>query len=227
MRAVEKGNAPSVYTHYGQARKDLTDAIGWYCSYCEMGIRHMIEVEHVIPIENGGDPLDWDNFLLACKYCNRTKWYRNLNRGGYLWPDRDNTDLAFEYNEATAIVPRTGTGVDIEATATIDLMGLDRYPGGPIPPTLADSRHIHRLDAWRVIKLSLANWQELPEPAMARQIGIAAGKTGFYSAWMTVFAGIDDVLDQIVASFTGTYTASDATGVRLIRSNPPDWTGQI
>lgn len=230
MRAVAKGGAPKIYTNYQDARKDLAGAIGWYCSYCEMGIRHMIEVEHVVPIEKGGDPLDWNNFLLACKYCNRTKWYHNDDRDGYLWPDRENTDLAFDYNEATVIAPRAGTGLGAEAVATIGLMGLNRYPGGPIEPTQADTRHIHRIDAWRVAKFSLANWQEVPVPAMARQIGIAAGKTGFHSVWKIVFAGVDDVLAHIEAEFTGTYRTVDAAGVRIVRSDlssPPGWTGLI
>lgn len=217
MRAVDKGDAPNVYNQYREARNDLTDAIGWYCSYCEMGVQNMIEVEHIVPQENGGAPLDWSNFLLSCRYCNGNKGNDNQGRDGYLWPDRDNTDFAFDYNEANVIQPRIGSVVTIEATATINLMGLNRYPGGPNPPTAADSRHIHRIDAWRLAKYSLANWQEAPSPAMARQIGIAAGGVGFYSVWVTVFAGTDDVINEIVAKFSGTYTVN-VGGVRAVRA---------
>lgn len=55
-----------------------------YCSYCEMGVRNMVEVEHVVPRNHGGAPLEWENFLLSCRYCNGIKSNKNISRAGYI-----------------------------------------------------------------------------------------------------------------------------------------------
>ena len=227
MRPVVKGAAPRVYKTHRAARNDLTDAIGWYCSYCEMAVRNMLEIEHIIPVANGGEPLDWDNFLLSCRYCNGNKQNHNQDRLGFLWPDRDNTDLAFNYDEVNIVFPRLGSGVEAEARATINLMGLDRNSAGPNFPTAADTREQARLTAWVKAKRSLRIYQNLPSQGRAELIGMVASGAGFYSMWMVVFAGIDEVINEIVDAFTGTYSAMDAAGTRLMRSNPPHWIGSI
>lgn len=103
MRPVKKGISTKIYSHYSKARDDLFNKIGMYCSYCEMRLANMAEIEHVVPVANGGDGLNWDNFLLSCKYCNTTKSNDNTSRLGYYWPDKDNTFLAFEYDEINII----------------------------------------------------------------------------------------------------------------------------
>ena len=50
MRPINRNRNLRLYTDYGQARNDLALSIGWYCSYCEMPTKNMIEVEHVIPV---------------------------------------------------------------------------------------------------------------------------------------------------------------------------------
>jgi 5-methylcytosine-specific restriction endonuclease McrA len=65
----------------------------------------MPEVEHVIPVANQGPELDWDNFLLACKYCNVNKLDHNKDRTSYIWPDQDNTFRALEYKFGFPIQP--------------------------------------------------------------------------------------------------------------------------
>ena len=217
MRPVNKGTAPALYTHWGQARTDLANTIGWYCSYCEMAITNMIEVEHVVPRSKGGAPLSWDNFLLSCKYCNTVKNDRNASRKGYIWPDSDNCDLVFKYSDTIEVV--ANSIVNKEAAATIDLMGLDRRPGSAQLPTYADSRWIFRLQTWLVAKNSLANWQSAPSPAMATQIGLTAKGFGFFSVWLTVFAAERDVLAEIFAAFPNTYTDTDLNGNRIVRPN--------
>lgn len=47
-----------------------------------MRMSNMPEVEHVIPRAHGGAAMDWDNFLLSCKYCNTCKGDRILSRDG-------------------------------------------------------------------------------------------------------------------------------------------------
>ncbi len=219
MRPVDKGNAPKAYTEYKQARHDLANQIGYYCSYCEMSVRNMIEVEHIHPQANGGASLDWDNFLLSCRYCNGAKSNNNSSRKGYLWPDIDNTDLVFSYSEIDIIKPQLGLPPAIyqAALATINLMGLNRAFAPNLPyPTEANTRWITRIEAWNKAKRSLTNWTKNPSREMAELIGIAATKAHF-SIWCTVFANQPQVIKAIVAEYKGTYTTKDQQGIRKIR----------
>lgn len=198
MRPVDKGNAPKTYTDYKNARHDLAGKIGYYCSYCEMSTLNMIEVEHVHPQANGGNPTSWNNFLLSCKYCNTVKGNDNLNRTGYLWPDIDNTDLAFEYSETDVICPKANlsNNLQILAKSTISLMGLNRIPGGIVEPTEADTRWRSRKEAWDSARKSYTNWATAPILPMAEQIAIAS-LNGHYSIWMEVFKDEPIVLQEI------------------------------
>jgi uncharacterized protein (TIGR02646 family) len=216
MRAVDKGSSNKTYSRYQEARNDLAERIGWYCAYCEMAVTNMIEVEHVIPVKKGGSEYDWDNFLLSCKYCNTVKGDRNDSREGYIWPDRDNSDLAFNYLQTGGITARN-SAVKNEAEATIELMGLDRNPGMPNEPTKADSRWMFRLQSWLVARLSYNNWIESPGLEMANQIALTAKGMGFYSIWAQVFKNEAEVLKEIRQAITGTYIVEDAHGNRLSR----------
>ena len=219
MRPINKGNAPRVYSDYKQARHDLAKEIGYYCSYCEMATKNMIEVEHIHPIKNGGNPLDWNNFVLSCKYCNTVKSNANLDRKGYIWPDRDNTDLVFEYDEINIISPNPNLQRNIQNASkkTIDLLGLNRAPGLPNEPTEADTRWISRIEAWDIAKRSIENWKFAPSNAMAEQIAIAA-KTGHFSIWCTVFKNEPQVLNEIRKEYKGTFFEFNANGNRVIRN---------
>lgn len=192
---------------YKSARNDLADRIGWYCSYCEMPVANMLEVEHVHPVNRGGLELDWDNFLLSCRYCNGVKSDRNTSRIGYFWPDTDNTTHVFTYSEDRIIEPISGLLPFHQRCAidTIDLMGLNRTPHSHNEPTDADSRWIRRIEAWGIIHESYHDWLENQTEAFARQIGRTASGHGFYSLWIKRFAGIDTVIDAINQSFRGTY----------------------
>ena len=222
MRSVQKGDAPNPYSDYKAARNDLAIAIGWFCSYCEMPVKNMIEVEHVHPVANGGNELDWENFLLACRYCNGIKSNNNTSRVGYFWPDVDNTTLAFQYSELNIIEPALGlsAGETAIARSTINLTGLNRTPHSGNEPTDADSRWIARLSAIGVINESYNDWLTNPTAAFARQIARTATGHGFYSYWMLKFAGVILVMDAINAAFAGTYIPQDdVTGTKVIRPN--------
>ena len=221
MRPVERGAAPAIYTHHGQARHNLSDRIGYYCSYCEMGVNNMIEVEHIHPMANGGNPVAWNNFLLSCKYCNTVKSNHNPDRVGFFWPDIDNTDLAFDYSEVDVIKPKTtlAAPLTLSANATISLMGLDRKPGGANEPTEADTRWIIKDQAWSSAKLSYNNWIKLPVQVMAEQIGITS-LVGNYSIWREVFKDVPIVLTEIDNAYLqyGLFKQfNPGTTVRVIR----------
>lgn len=93
-----------------------------------MPVRDLGYVDHIHPLAKGGAELDWNNFLLSCFFCNRTKWDYNHNRQRYLWPDIDNTDLAFKYNKQFIIKPfaALADGPKKVAQNLINLTGISR-----------------------------------------------------------------------------------------------------
>lgn len=100
MRPVNKGKSPyQKIKSYEEATPYLGKRLGFYCSYCEMPIKNVPEVEHFIAKSQGGSETDWENLLLGCKYCNtRKKDKVTLQEAGeYLRPDCDNTALAYSY----------------------------------------------------------------------------------------------------------------------------------
>lgn len=222
MRPVDKGAAPRAYTDYGQARHDLAERIGYYCSYCEMKVMNSIEVEHILPQNQGGAALDWNNFLLSCKYCNTIKSDHNDNTTDYLWPDRDNTDLAFHYSIAEAVTPKVNLVDDMKDKAknTIDLMGLDRFRNGENEPTEADTRWRSRKEAWDKAMLCYYKWINDPYPTSAVYIGVAA-LNGNYSIWCEVFKDEPLVLQAIDDAYReiGLFKEFQANGDRVVRPN--------
>ncbi len=223
MRPVDKGKAPRTYTDYGQARHELAERIGYYCSYCEMKVFQSIEVEHILPQNQGGAVLDWDNFLLSCKYCNTLKSDHNSNIIAYFWPDRDNTDLVFDYSEGNVIEPKSTLKDEFKPIAenTINLTGLDRIPSGKNEPTEADTRWRSRKEQWDIAKESFVRWQKAPFPEMAKQIALTS-LGGHYSIWMKVFEDQQDVLNEIDEVYKTKYSLFkklDDEGKREIRTN--------
>ena len=68
MRPVNKGDSPyQKIKSYGDALPYLEKRLGIYCSFCEMRINHVPEVEHVASKTLGGDLTAWNNLLLGCK----------------------------------------------------------------------------------------------------------------------------------------------------------------
>lgn len=221
MRPVDKGQNSKRFSPYGEARDPLGNWIGWYCSYCEMSVNNMIEVEHVVPLKKGGDEHAWENFLLSCKYCNTRKSDNNASRAGYLWPDTDNTDMAFEYSQKDIVKPRGNLSPQAKTAAqnTIELVKLDIKPQEIAARGLKDLRFMHRDEAWKKAKRSLLNWHASPSSAMADQIAMTAAGCGFYSVWCAVFANEPTIVEKIKDEFKGTYrTQFDPFGAPKKRS---------
>ena len=199
MRPIDRGNSTQVYLSHGDARHDLAGVLGYYCSYCEMNVWNMIEVEHIIPVNQGGNSLSWNNFLLSCRYCNGIKSDNNISRIGYLWVDVDNTDLAFQYSIQNVIEPIPTLPLHIKTLAenTIQLTGLDRIPSGANEPTEADTRWRSRKESWDEAIGSLNRWRQAPILEMAKQIAVTSVTSGHYSIWKEVFKLDSVVLDCI------------------------------
>ena len=187
-----------------------------------MKVYNSIEVEHILPQNQHGAIVDWNNFLLSCKYCNTIKSDHNNNLIDYVWPDLDNTDLVFTYSEANVIEPNStlNNALKPKAQLTIKLTGLDRIPGSHIEPTKADTRWKSRKETWDLAKLSFIDWKEAPVPAMARQIGRTA-LNGNYSIWSEVFKTVPQVLVEIDKEYRakGLYKEFDANHNRIVRLN--------
>lgn len=221
MRPVERGQAPLddvgnpiAFAHHTDARDHLISRIGDFCSYCENALHSQIDVEHVQPktAAPGGRPdlaLSWDNFLLACSYCNRAKSDTVINLNDYLWPDRDNTFLAFVY--AVDCPPEANGQLDAAfvtaARSMIELTRLDRLPGHP-QFSDRDRRHVKRKEVWGLALLSLQQYrQRLVTPL---SIQFTAVSRGFFSIWMTVFQGEDEVRKLLLTGFKAAVTCFDA-----------------
>lgn len=216
MRPVNKGESPyQAIKNYSEALPYLENKLGMYCSYCENPITHVPEVEHIAAKSKGGDLTDWGNLLLGCKYCNTRKGTRvtPANVDDYLWPDSDNTALAYTYeggipkvNEAVLNqVDPTGVRL-IKAKNLFALVNLGLIP----PPSVKDRRFHQRNKAYELAIEALGCWQVAKKwssegmDAMKLQIVQNARGQGFFSVWMTVFSDETEMLRALIDAFPGT-----------------------
>lgn len=219
MRPVHRGPVPFVagqpknYKSATGANEDLEQRLGKFCSYCERRLhKGSIEVEHVSPkvIDEDGR-LNWDNFLLACKTCNTVKLTKKTNVEAFLWPDRDNTFLAFVYSLGGFIKTSDGSVLDEEnamrAQNLIDLVGLDRNPAEGWPnPSPRDDRYEEREARWRFATLLKSKFQDTPEDV--ETIVEGAYQLGFFSVWMAVFHDVSAIRLALIEKFNGTKEAN-------------------
>jgi hypothetical protein len=198
-----------IFTEYRHARDPLVARLGDYCSYCEMPCSEGPDVEHVRP-KGGrvGQPhleLAWENFLLGCVYCNSIKGDTPVELDDYFWPDRDNTFrvFLFERDRAPQVAPQLARPMALRARRTLALTGVDRDPSHP-DLTERDTRWLKRREAWGKALHALQRLQQCPTVQMREQIVDTAASTGFWSVWMTVFAGDVDMRTRFIAAFPGT-----------------------
>jgi len=218
VRPVDKGESPyKIIKKYQDALPYLEEKIGLYCSYCEASIQHVPEVEHMISKKSGGDWTAWSNLLLGCKYCNTRKLDQVTpqNVEEYLWPDSDNTALAFSYtngfpevNEDTLNeLDPTGSSCE-KAKNTYKLVGLGNLPD--IEKGDRDRRALERNRAFHRALASLKLWsnvKDAPESyksGMKEQMMMTAAAVGFFSVWMTVFSDEPQILQALIEKFSGT-----------------------
>jgi len=209
VRPVDRGLAPRTYAQYGDAIGDLEDRLGTYCSYCERRLPVSLAVEHMSPKSVHPDlELEWDNFLLGCTNCNSLKGDEDVSDDETLWPDRDNTLLAFAYSEGGFV--RIGPGLTDDqrtrAQALIDLAGLDRHGAqGWNRPAARDKRWRQREEVWSLAEQCRTHYETLnrSDAALDLVTGVAAGY-GFFSVWMTVFETYPKVRSALIETFPGT-----------------------
>ena len=212
MRPVHRGDAPNTYARYQDAIGDLESRLGIYCSYCERRLPASLAVEHVNPKSvTPALETEWSNFLLSCTNCNSVKGQQVTNGEDYLWPDRDNTFLAFEYREGGFVAVSAGLNADVEpkAAALRDLVGLDRHrlAGPGRRPAPRDKRWKDREQVWQTAatqKERLGRFPPAVHHLVRQYIVEAAEGFGFFSVWVTVFADDTEIRRQLIARFPGT-----------------------
>lgn len=213
MRPVNKGKAPKkTYKEYRDAEPDLEERIGAYCSFCEMPIKHVPEVEHKEAKAKGGAVLEWENLLLSCKYCNTRKGTK-VEKGDktkYLWPDEDDTFHAYSYDNDipqlnTEYLKKQGKRACEKAKNTYQLFKLCHIP---ITPKDKDRRYALRNEA-RNYAIGSKKGLEMIKTPSERKMYISTIKnlalaSGFFSVWMEVFQDDEEIKQILITSFQGT-----------------------
>ncbi|MEI6746498.1 MAG: HNH endonuclease signature motif containing protein [Methylococcaceae bacterium] len=215
MRPVERGDVPIdengnaiQFKEYSDARNYLIKRLGDYCSYCESPLLAPA-VEHIQPKSlELALKTQWDNFLLACPFCNSIKGNKLINASNfneYFWADCDNTFRAFCYEKDRAPSCDLTLNVTYQKIAqnTLELTGLDREPTHK-KLTEKDRRWIKRNEAWSKAELAIKRLNQQSTDLMREQIIDAATSTGFWSVWMTVFADDVDMRQRLISEFRGT-----------------------
>ncbi len=216
MRPVVRGSWPldaegeqKNFAQYQNARKDLIDRLGAYCSYCEMQLDASLAVEHIQPKDSHpSKALHWNNFLLACTHCNSTKGAKNIDLNDYLWPDWDNTFRALDYQQG--IVTSVPGIEQAKADRMIRLVGLNKMPKPS--DNASDRRWLSRIEAWSMAERANQRLSRCNTDEMRDQILDTVKSKGYWSIWMTQFRDHPDMLKRLIEAFPGTCTQCfDAT----------------
>lgn len=214
MRPVDKGKDRGTFKPYGDAQEPLKSQLGKYCSYCERWIASAIHVEHKLPKSTYvGRKFRWTNFLLSCSNCNSGKGHGQLKLANYLWPDTDNTALAFTYDKYGRVFVSSTlpSHVEDKAKALWLLVGLNKHTdttqAGFQTPTPKDDRWQDRKDTWTYAarkKASLAIFDTLDR---RDEIAVDSAQRGLFSVWMTVFSDDADMRRRLISAHLGTATS--------------------
>jgi len=229
VRPVNKGETPYVLIkNYGEALPYLEERIGCYCSYCEFPISHVPEVEHIFAKSKGGSLTEWANLLLVCKYCNTRKGtiIGDNIKEIWLWPDINNTFLAFTYDGSKPKVNENFMkNIDESLLTRAKIMFADlKLDNIPLSPNDKDRRWMKRLNTYNKAKEYFNDWQMFKnskyEGQLLKCIFDLAKSEGFFSVWMNIFADEPEVCNGLINSFIGTDKNSfDNNGKPVIRVN--------
>jgi hypothetical protein len=208
-------NVPLEVTHWQEAKEELTNEIGTFCSYCgKYNSRSALHVEHIYGkkcIDAAGNlkythlQNRWDNFLLACVNCNSVKKSKDIAVSDPYLPHLNNLLHFIEILAGGIIrIKPEVTGIDFARTkAFIDLIGLDRIPGHP--------EYSNKDDRWdsRMKVADIAERQRFKYTRQATDIETIidlAAATGYFSIWYTTFYAFEEVKHALIngVAFPGT-----------------------
>ncbi|WP_300179341.1 HNH endonuclease [uncultured Aliivibrio sp.] len=216
MRPIRKRASPVVgdFNQYEAAKPELVSRLGLYCSYCERKIVTLLAVEHIEPKDGAyGQPhleKKWSNFLLACTNCNSCKGSKKVDFKRLLFPDRDNTFYAYNYDfdgtvhYSPQLLPRQ----KVMARNTLRLVGLEK----PVQvftdsnnQQVALDRSAQRMEAFGVAQVALSLLESEPNSESTKAaIVMMAKQAGFFSIWMKVFNAYPDMKVRFIQTFEGT-----------------------
>jgi uncharacterized protein (TIGR02646 family) len=214
MRPINKGSNNYTYRKYQDAQGDLINRIGEHCSYCGRWIASAIHVEHKKPkLVYPELECNWDNFLLSCANCNSNKSTGEIVLEDYVWPDINNTLLAFEYDSEGRVRPKHGLDKSVydQVVNTWKLLGLnkhvDSFEQGFEEASEKDRRWMHRRQDWKDAKY-YKEQLEKADSLMIRELIVTAAKKSIFSVWFTVFQDDTDMRRRLVDAFLGTDACS-------------------
>ncbi|MCI5584288.1 MAG: HNH endonuclease [Lachnospiraceae bacterium] len=216
MRPIDKGDSPyTTIRKYQDAEPYLEEKIGRYCSFCEMRVNSALAVEHKESKNSGGALTDWSNLLLGCIYCNSRKGEKikkgELNK--WIWPDQDNTFLAFSYSDALPklnelYLKSISNEVYLRAKTIFEDLALDYRPVNLNRDKYRDKRWQTRYEVLGVAKEAKSIWERCHdnEKRMFQKKNIVAMAKGygFFSVWMMVFEKEPDIRQALIQAFPGT-----------------------
>ncbi len=219
MRPLDKGPCPTdetgdpIFVHqYTLWRKRLIDRIGYYCVYCNMPLSHSLQVEHVVPKNppagyTSGNPLGWENMLLACGPCNNAKGNTPVDVNDYYFPENNNTLLPFQIcihpEHADAAVVQQAEGLEsfqqTKAEDTIALLGLaniDRREN------IVDIRWLKRREAFVVVESAFTLYQDAKAVGHAHLASLSMAQwakgIGFFGLWFEKFRNEPEVMQALL-----------------------------
>lgn len=219
MRPINKGESPyEAITQYQDAEPYLEKQIGRYCSFCEMRIDNAPAVEHKESKNSGGALTEWGNLLLSCVYCNSRK-LEKIKKGEldkWIWPDQDNTFLAFTYDGALPrlnekLLKSISDSVYEKSKKIFDDLALDYFPENRKDkgkkPKYKDRRWQTRLEALQIAEEAREIWQlcetDKEKKNQKRNILNMAKGYGFFSIWMMVFEEDVEIKNALIDVFPG------------------------
>lgn len=205
MRPLNKPTTAPNYTDgspYREAKVDLIQSLGEYCSYCERHIndKKALQVEHIQP-KSLVPNLEriWDNFLLACASCNIHKGIKNPITLGIRLPHTDNLMLDLEVDPDSALISANNP----EGQAFIELVRLSDVAGTATP---SDDRYIKRFETAEIAQNILEDYEngEIASKWVVR----VAQTHGFFSLWYTIFQEHPEMIEELINNFEGTHPAA-------------------
>lgn len=234
MRPINKGKDRGYFKPWGKACNALQDAIGEYCSYCERWIASAIEVEHVLPKnEYPSQKYRWGNFLLACKNCNSGKGHGAIAITDFLWPDSDNTSLAFCYDQEGRVYPNAALppAIYAKAKAIWELTNLNWHLDTSFPgmsaPSEKDKRYIHRREAWLYANDKRDQLLQFDSQQRRESVMRDALQRGMFSIWMAVFGGQSELDREMRKLFINGFKGTSADCFNRLANPCRRATGQI
>lgn len=217
MRPVNKGHKDTVYNPYKKAKRDLFEAIGPYCSYCERKIELGGAIEHVQPKSRVEEKERiWDNFLLGCVNCNSTKGDTDINDANindYAWPDIDDTYHLIKYDPITCLPSPADELSDNDRkriSKLIKLVGLDK----PSPKVgtikykeASDLRIEKRKEVTSYAKEYRSDFLSIDDgakPNFIKTLKLLVKEMGLWSIWMHEMEDIPELRAALLDLLPGT-----------------------